>query len=260
MSAPALPEAQLLLLGEAAQALASRLQVSGYGLLPLPAVLASADAPSDLTTPASAAEAELAYPEALPPDAVILSAASEAAIALCRRCWPEAVLLLGVEEDSVAARHRCLTSGADDFWLQHQGPSDLLTRLRLHLAAAARRRPPPPSDQLRLADLVVEPRTHRVRRGERSVTLTAREYALLLLLLQARSQVVSREDILRQIWSHDQSGSNVIEVYVRYLRQKLEAGGERRLLHTVRGQGYCLSEGLPSRQPESGPSSRRRSD
>ena len=78
------------------------------------------------------------------------------------------------------------------------------------------------------------------------MALTAREYALLLLLIEHRGQVLSREQILRQVW-HDQRGaaSNVIEVYVRYLRQKLEQEGEKRLIHTVRGQGYCLSDGPP---------------
>ena len=76
--------------------------------------------------------------------------------------------------------------------------------------------------------------------------LTAREYQVLLLLLERKGTVVSRELILRQVWNDDQATtSNVIEVYVRYLRQKLEEGGERRLIHTIRGQGYCLSERLP---------------
>jgi DNA-binding response OmpR family regulator len=78
------------------------------------------------------------------------------------------------------------------------------------------------------------------------VALTAREYQLLLLLLERKGTVVAREQILRQVWNDDQgTSSNVIEVYVRYLRQKLEQGGERRLIHTIRGQGYCLSERLP---------------
>ncbi|WP_369795519.1 winged helix-turn-helix domain-containing protein [Synechococcus sp. GFB01] len=67
-----------------------------------------------------------------------------------------------------------------------------------------------------------------------------------MLLLERRGTVVSREQILRQVWNDDQAtSSNVIEVYVRYLRQKLEQGGERRLIHTIRGQGYCLSERMP---------------
>jgi DNA-binding response OmpR family regulator len=104
-----------------------------------------------------------------------------------------------------------------------------------------------------VGDLVLNPSTRQVKRGARPVGLTAREYQLLLLLLERKGTVVSRELILRQVWndgqasnsSNSNSSSNVIEVYVRYLRQKLEEGGERRLIHTIRGQGYCLSERLP---------------
>jgi DNA-binding response OmpR family regulator len=96
---------------------------------------------------------------------------------------------------------------------------------------------------LQLADLRVNPETRQVVRGKRPVPLTTREYQLLLLLLDHRDQPVSRETILGEIWDDQRTAaSNVIEVYVRYLRQKLEAGGERRLIHTVRGCGYCLSD------------------
>ena len=87
-----------------------------------------------------------------------------------------------------------------------------------------------------------------MNRGNRLFALTAREYQLLLLLLRHAGEVVSREQILREVWDDQQAtASNVIEVYVRYLRQKLEEGGERRLIHTVRGHGYCLSDGPPPR-------------
>ena len=98
-----------------------------------------------------------------------------------------------------------------------------------------------------MADLQLFPASRQVSRGGRGLALTAREYQLLQLLLERRGQVLSREEILRRVWPDQQQGSasNVIEVYVRYLRQKLEQGGERRLIHTVRGRGYCLCEGLP---------------
>jgi DNA-binding response OmpR family regulator len=81
--------------------------------------------------------------------------------------------------------------------------------------------------------------------------LTTREYQLLLFFLRHPGEVISRDKILQRVWGQSESGgSNVIDVYVRYLRQKLEAGGERRLLQTVRGQGYALAEGLPAVQPE----------
>ncbi len=152
-------------------------------------------------------------------------------------------ILLDLERDSVESRAACLGTGADDFWLSEIGPSDLLLRLRLHLTIHQR------SDQrpalLQLDNLSVDPTNRTVRRGERVVALTAREFRLLQVLLRRRGQVLSRELLLQEVWQGERSSSNVVEVYVRYLRQKLEAGGERRLLHTVRGRGYRLGQMLP---------------
>jgi DNA-binding response OmpR family regulator len=211
---------RILLLGPEADRLAPRLELSGYQ--------------------------PIAEGDDLSPRAVILSPGEEARIPGLRGRWPGIPLLLGVEEDSVAGRVRCLASGADDFWLTALGPSDLLTRLRLHLAAPCP--PTPPEQAWRVADLEVSPSRRDVRRGARAIALTVREYQLLLLLIRQAGRVVRREQILREIWD-DQPGaaSNVIEVYVRYLRQKLEEGGEKRIIHTVRGQGYCLSDGPPPR-------------
>ncbi|MFM8661428.1 MAG: winged helix-turn-helix domain-containing protein, partial [Cyanobium sp.] len=120
----------------------------------------------------------------------------------------------------------------------------LLMRLRLHLSL--QRQAAAPTNLLQVADLSLDPVSRSVKRGPRLVALTAREYQLLLLLLERQGTVVSRELILRRVWNDDRrTSSNVIEVYVRYLRQKLEEGGERRLIHTVRGQGYCLGERQP---------------
>ncbi|MFS6828304.1 winged helix-turn-helix domain-containing protein [Cyanobium sp. ATX-6F1] len=102
------------------------------------------------------------------------------------------------------------------------------------------------SPLLQLADLSLDPGNRTVRRGQRLVALTAREYGLLVHLLEHSGQILSREQILAAAWKGQQGvASNVVEVYVRYLRQKLEEGGERRLLHTLRGRGYSLSDGLP---------------
>ena len=213
----------VLLLGGAAARLAPRLELSGY----------------DPVDESSAAV----------PQAVILSPGDEPRIPELRGRWQGVPLLLGIADDSVAGRVRCLASGADDFWLTALGPSDLLTRLRLHLE---RSQPLPEGETpLRVADLEVNPTRRAVRRGRREIALTAREYQLLLLLIRRAGEVVVRERILREIWD-DQPGaaSNVIEVYVRYLRQKLEEDGERRLIHTVRGQGYCLAERPPARVEE----------
>jgi DNA-binding response OmpR family regulator len=167
-------------------------------------------------------------------------------------------------------RARCLASGADDFWLTNSGPSELLTRLRLHLelgrrsslaplgptaeprlATSAGVKDPAPELDLRLADLRLVPALAKVWRGSRLIELTAREYQLLLFFLRHPGEVISRDKILQRVWGHSEPGSsNVIDVYVRYLRQKLEAGGEGRLLQTVRGQGYALAERLPAPQSE----------
>jgi two-component system response regulator MprA len=235
--------APLLLIGSEAEALAPRLALSGY--LPLrlapgqaePVVMAVDASSGPAPSPAAAVS--------LPPLAVVLAPGEEARIPGLRRRWGALPILLGLADDSVEGRSRTLLSGADDFWLTGLGPSDLLTRLRLHrqLPGGAMAGP----ECLQVADLQLCPASRQVSRGGRSLTLTAREYQLLLLLLEHRGQVLGREEILRRVWPDQQQGraSNVIEVYVRYLRQKLEQGGERRLLHTVRGRGYCLIEGLP---------------
>ena len=140
-----------------------------------------------------------------------------------------------------------------------------MTRLRLHLEMGSRSCLAPqgptadprrafsvgtketaPELDLRLADLRLVPTSAEVWRGSRSIALTAREYNLLLFFMRHPGEVISRDKIFERVWGHSESGgSNVIDVYVRYLRQKLEEGGERRLIHTVRGQGYCLGERLP---------------
>ena len=216
---------QVLLLGAEAEALAARLEASGY-------------------TPVR--ESELA--EDTVPGAVLLSASEEPRIGELRAHYGSVPLLLDQGDDTIEARVHCLSSGADDFWLSSLGPSDLLMRLRLHLDIGQRANVP--AQLMQVGDLVVNPMGRQVNRGARPVALTAREYQLLLLLLERKGTVVSREQILSHVWNDQQgAASNVIEVYVRYLRQKLEDGGERRLIHTVRGQGYCLSERLPQIQP-----------
>lgn len=213
-------DASVWLLGAEAEALGPRLQASGYALWQ----------PDGSGGPG--------------PQVVVLTASEAGRIPELRQRLGATPLLLQVNEDSVAARVHCLSAGADDFWLSSLGPSDLLMRLRLQLSL--RSNLVVPTQLLQVGDLSLNPSTREVRRGQRQVALTAREYALLLLLLERRGTVVSRDQILRQVWDDNQAtSSNVIEVYVRYLRQKLERDGARRLIHTVRGQGYCLSERLP---------------
>jgi DNA-binding response OmpR family regulator len=220
------PEPSLVwLVGPEASGLAPRLEVSGYRPV-------------------------TEDPGADGPAAVVLSPGSEARIPALRRRLGARPLLLGIPSDSVEGRSRCFECGADDFWLPSLGTSDLLTRLRLHLGRVRRHAPVPVAALLQGADLRVDPQARLGWRGQRQLALTTREYQLLLLLLQNRGAVVSRERILEEIWA-DQGGgaSNVIEVYVRYLRQKLEQDGESRLIHTVRGRGYCLGDGRPPAGP-----------
>lgn len=265
MSAP-----PVLLVGAAAEGLASRLRLSGYApfaldaggeAVPLdgdgrrePGSAADPSAPAGPAArapggpgPATAVAAGRSEPSpGLPALAlVVLSPGEEARIPALRARWRAAVILLGIPDDTVEGRSRTLASGADDYWLTALGPSDLLTRARLHLQLSPAPVTPPPT-QLELADLLVIPSSRVVMRAGRSLALTAREFQLLLLLLQHCGEVLSREQILQAVW-HDQqtAASNVIDVYVRYLRQKLEQAGERRLIHTVRGRGYCLSDGPP---------------
>jgi two-component system response regulator MprA len=215
----------VLLVGPEAAGLAPRLEVSGYRALE--------QEPGDER-----------------PAAVILSPGSEERIPELRHRLGARPLLLGITSDSVESRSHCLEWGADDFWLPSLGTSDLLTRLRLHLALAQRQAPTPMSAPLQLADLRIDPVACQGWRGQRQLSLTSREYQLLLLLLRHRGSVLSRERILEEIWAEQGGGaSNVIEVYVRYLRQKLEQDGESRLIHTVRGHGYCLSDGRPPTGP-----------
>lgn len=229
----------VLLVGDEAESLAPRLELSGY--FPLQASQLSRGTRTGIP-----AAAESQEPPA--PQAVILSPGSDRQIAALRQRWGAIPLLLGIDQDTVVNRCRTLTSGADDFWLCSLGPSDLLTRLRLHLNL--KERGAGGADAvLQVGDLQLLPASRQVRRGLRALALTAREYELLLLLMRHRGEVVSREKIRSQIWDDQpSSASNVIEVYVRYLRQKLEEGGEGRLIHTVRGEGYCLGETQPARQ------------
>lgn len=215
----------LWLEGDAALELAPRLEASGYRTIspPLP------DGPDD----PDPSEREA-------PDAVILSPSQADRLPGLRRRWGALPILLGCPRDDVEGRCLALSHGADDLWLTSAGPSDLLTRLRLHLSLQP---PPQPPEEapIVVGDLLVDPRQHRVTRAGRPLALTSREQQLLMLLLRHRPHVVSRERILREIWPEERGAtSNVIEVYVRYLRRKLEEGGQSRLIHTVRGEGYCL--------------------
>ena len=142
--------------------------------------------------------------------------------------------------DSVQDRVTGLDAGADDYMVKPFAFDELLARLR---ALFRRHRMEVAPEVYRYADLELTPRTRQVRRGGYVVELTAKEFDLLELFMRHPGQVLTREVIYEHIWEYDFGGeSNIIEVYVRYLRSKLEAGGKSRLLQTVRGVGYALRE------------------
>ncbi len=178
------------------------------------------------------------------PMAAIVSPGQLPQVGQLRQWFGALPILLGVIEDSIEARELCFSSGADDFWLSRSAPSDLLQRLRLHLSLQKRKEEH--CSVVVVGDLQLETANGLVRRGTRLIGLTERESSLLLLLFKQRGKVVSREQILREVWNDEQGmSSNVVEVYIRYLRQKLEEGGDTRLIHTIRGRGYCLNHGVP---------------
>jgi two-component system response regulator MprA len=120
----------------------------------------------------------------------------------------------------------------------------VLDELLAHLRALLRRAGKSGEEKLRCADLALDPATREVTRGERSLDLTAKEFELLEFFLRHPRQVLSRDTIFARVWGSDfLGGSNLIDVHVMRLRDKLEAGGEPRLIHTMRGAGYSLREG-----------------
>jgi DNA-binding response OmpR family regulator len=141
--------------------------------------------------------------------------------------------------DAVADRTLALNAGADDYVVKPFAFEELLARVR----AVLRRSQGRASPTLSCADLVLDPERHRVTRAGRELRLTAREFALLQFLLEHQGQVVSRSRIVEAVWEHDfETFSNVVEVYVRYLRAKVDEPFQRKLIHTVRGVGYALRE------------------
>jgi DNA-binding response OmpR family regulator len=144
-------------------------------------------------------------------------------------------ILMLTARDALEARVEGLDTGADDYLVKPFERQELLARLR----ALLRRRPPRGMAPLVVGDLTLNPDTHEVLRGERRIDLTQREFELLEYLMRNERLVISRQRLLDEVWGYDPfSITNTIEVFVSNLRRKLEADGEPRLLHTVRGAGY----------------------
>ena len=150
-------------------------------------------------------------------------------------------IVLLTARDAVADRVTGLEAGADDYLVKPFAFEELLARVRVCLRrreGAAR-----PDRELRFADLRLDPASREAVRGGRRFALTPTELELLRLFLQHPRIVLSRQQIFERVWGYDfDDDSKLIEVYVRYLREKLEAGGETRLIHTVRGAGYILRQ------------------
>jgi DNA-binding response OmpR family regulator len=153
------------------------------------------------------------------------------------RAADDVPILMLTARDALEARVEGLDSGADDYLVKPFERQELLARLR----ALLRRRPPRGSASLSVGDLSLNPDTHEVRRGTRTIELTQREFELLEYLMRNERIVVARQRLLEEVWGYDPfATTNTIEVFVSNLRRKLEAGGEPRLLHTIRGAGYVL--------------------
>ncbi|MDJ0701977.1 MAG: response regulator transcription factor [Leptolyngbyaceae cyanobacterium MO_188.B28] len=163
-------------------------------------------------------------------------------VEVCRRLrstGSQVPVIMMTAKDDVSDRVTGLDAGADDYVVKPFSIEELLARVRAHL----RRTQPQETDVLQYEDLSLNRSSREVFRGKRSIELTAKEFDLLEYLILHPRQVITRDRILEEVWGYDFMGdSNIIEVYIRYLRLKLEAEGEKRLIQTVRGVGYVLRE------------------
>lgn len=202
----------------------------------------------DVTVANSGGEALKVVSEA-PPDLMVLDIMMPDidGMEVCRRiraAGEEFPVLMLTAKDSITDRVKGLDQGADDYLVKPFALEELLARLR----ALTRRAQGPREEEhapgvLHYADVRLDPASREAYRGSRVIELTAKEFELLAVFLNHPRQVLTRDTLMEKVWGYDYSGeSNVLEVYVGYLRQKLEAGGEPRLIQTVRGVGYVLKE------------------
>ncbi|MEG4973075.1 response regulator transcription factor [Microcoleus sp. K4-B3] len=148
-------------------------------------------------------------------------------------------IIMLTAKDEVPDRVTGLNAGADDYVTKPFSMEELLARVKARL----RRTQQTDADNLQFEDLILNGLTREVYRGSQLIELTAKEFDLLELMLRNPRQVITRDRILEKVWGYDFMGeSNIIEVYIRALRIKLEASNSKRLLHTVRGVGYVLRE------------------
>jgi two-component system, OmpR family, response regulator MprA len=186
-------------------------------------------------------EAALADADAFSPDLVILDLGlpklDGIEVARRLRAADDVPILMLTARDAVESRVEGLDSGADDYLVKPFEREELLARLR----ALLRRRPPRGSAFLVVGDLRLNPDAREVYRSDREIDLTAREFELLEHLMRNERIVVSRQALLDEVWGYDPfAETNTVDVFISNLRRKLEAGGEPRILHTVRGAGYVV--------------------
>ena len=177
-----------------------------------------------------------------PPDVIVLDVMLPGmdGLEVCRRLRRglQAPILMLTARDAVPDRIAGLDSGADDYLVKPFDFDELVARIR----ALLRRAQPQIEETFTFADLQLNTATREAYRGTRRIELTTREYDLLLLFMRHPRQVLVRDQILDRVWGDAAVDSNAIEVHVARLRDKLEAGGEERLIQTVRGAGYTLRE------------------
>lgn len=185
----------------------------------------------------------LAQARATSPALIVVSRrlSEESGLDLCRQLRAEAnrvPILLLMAQDELSDRIDCLDSGADDYFLAPYRSDDFIKLVNAYLKPNAA-----VGDQLRFADLVLDLAQRHVVRNGRLIELTMKEFELLRYLMEHPREVLTRKQILESVWGYDFIGeSNVIEVYIRYLRLKIDGDNEKRLIQTVRSVGYVLRE------------------
>jgi OmpR family response regulator NblR len=185
----------------------------------------------------------LAEVEKFRPSMLVLdrTLAGDAGLTLCqqlRKTETQIFIIMLISKETIEERVACLESGADDYLVKPYHPEAFLRLVRFYLQPTITVK-----EQLRFRELVLDLTTRRLFLNEKAIDLTMKEFELLKYLMSHPREVLTREQILENVWGYNFQGeSNVIEVYIRYLRIKMESEGQKRLIHTVRGVGYVIRE------------------
>lgn len=156
-----------------------------------------------------------------------------------RSSQKQSSVLLLTAKDSTEDKVRGLDLGADDYMAKPFAFEELLARVRVLI----RRKTPQAGHVYQVADLIVDDKAKTVTRGGSPVSLSSKEFNILLYMIMHAGKVLSRETLNQHMWNYDYEGSsNIIDVYIRYLRKKIDEGHDKKLIHTIRGQGYVIRE------------------